>query len=207
MEDIFSIAGSNAFNGIATLIAGLVAWLIYVLQKREQKTRIAKVLVTEIRIAEERISNIREKILSGNTQDLPIVFPTKSWQGNSSLFINDFDQDELKLINTFYDYGELIEEFAKRNNNYFWIATEERAKITVQKIADFSATALSQEWDEVTRDAYVLKNRNALSVLLDRFNEVYAPKKTIEGIKNFLEKIPNVTTTTCGAKLKALADM
>jgi hypothetical protein len=135
--------------------------------------------------------------------DLPPVFPTKSWKKYSHLFISDFDQDELKRLNSFYDYAELVEEFAKKDNDFFWVTTEERARVTVQKIADFICESMEVQQDQ--RDSFIQAKRNELSMKFDSFNLPYSPSKTINVIKKLLPNIPDITTSSCGSKLKSLA--
>ncbi|PIP27642.1 MAG: hypothetical protein COX30_00800 [Candidatus Moranbacteria bacterium CG23_combo_of_CG06-09_8_20_14_all_39_10] len=189
------------FSGLATLATGAVAILIYFHQKRDAKIQAARVLITEIRIAEERIDQIRDKIINTTTTDLPSVFPTANWKKYSHIFISDFDSDEIKLLNNFYDYGEIIEDFAKRNNNYFWITTEERARVTVQKIADY----VDESFGKDNPDKEVTDKRDYISTGMDTYNQVYAPSKTLIGIKDYLSKIPKITTSSCGVKLKKIA--
>lgn len=193
----------NLFSGIATLLTGAVAIGIYFRQKKDAKVQAARVLLTEIRIAEDRIDQIRDKIMNNSTMDLPTVFPTENWKKYSHLFISDFDQDELRSLNVFYDYGELIEDFAKRNNNYFWITTEERAKVTVQKIAQF----VDESFQVADPHNNIILRKEFLSKGMDSYNQIYAPTKTLEGIKDYLPKIPKITTSSCGVKLKRIAKM
>ena len=65
----------SIFSGLATLITGGVAIGIYFYQKRDAKIQAARVLLTEIRIAEEKIEQIKDKVQSGFTNDFPSVFP------------------------------------------------------------------------------------------------------------------------------------
>lgn len=203
--DIISFFNSNFFVGFATILTVSGAIIVYFFQKDGYKVQAARVLLTEIRIAEEKVKEINEKIITNTiSADLPAVLPTKSWKTYASLFISDFDQDELKLLNSFYDYAELIEEFAGRNNNYFWISTEERAKVTVRSVAEFIKEALNLP-SEQDKDVYITTKRNLLSSFLDKYNDLYTPVKTIDGIKVLLSKMPNITTSSCGLKLKKLA--
>jgi hypothetical protein len=196
---------SSFFVALTTILTAYVVILIYKTQRKNYKIQAARVLITEIRIAEERITQIKNKMGDNVPSDLPSVFPTKSWKSHSHLFISDFDQDELKLINSFYDYGELIEDLAKRDNNFVWVTTEERARVTVQKIAEFSCEAM--ELLEPERDNYIKNKREAFSALLDKHNTPYSPVKPINVIKKLLPEIPNITTASCGAKLKKLAEL
>ena len=189
---------SDYFSGLATIFTGLIVVIIYYRQKSDSKVQAARVLLTEIRIAEERIDQIRDKMNSNSTLDLPSVFPTKSWKNYSYLFISDFDQDELKLINSFYDYGEQIEESAKRSNDFFWINVEERAKVTLQKLAKY----IDESFGTENPSQGITQKRDFLSKNLDDFNLPYNPQKTLESVKTYLSQIQKITTSSCGLKLK-----
>ncbi|MEK7613508.1 MAG: hypothetical protein AAB439_01360 [Patescibacteria group bacterium] len=206
MEFFVLALNSNFFVGVATIVTGLAAWVVYSLQKKNTKIQAARVLLTEIRTAEERLEQIREKVTEGSTADLPGVLSTNSWATYSPLFISDFDQDELKLLNLFYNNAALIEDFARRQNDYFWVTTEERAKITVKIIADFAKSAIDLQ-DRSQIDAYMSGKRSQFSDILDRHNLPYSPKKTKQGMEELLERTPSVLTTTCGTKLKKLANV
>jgi hypothetical protein len=205
MVHLIDFFNSSFFIAITTIGTAFVAWLVYQAKIKGDKIQAARVLITEIRIAEERIDQMRNKMNDEVPSDLPLIFPTKSWKKYSHLFISDFDQDELKLLNAFYDYGELTEEYAKRDNDFFWVATEERAKVTVQKIAEFACEAIAGA--VVNKDQFVQNKRNDLSSLLDRNNALYSPSKSVNVIKKILPNIPKITTSSCGLKLKKLAKL
>ena len=111
---VIHFLNSSFFVALTTILTAVAAWGIYSSQKKNYKIQAARVLITEIRIAESRIEQIKNKMNDAVPADLPPVFPTKSWKTYSHLFISDFDQDELKRLNSFYDYAELVEEFAKK---------------------------------------------------------------------------------------------
>jgi hypothetical protein len=196
---------TNIISGIisagATLITGAFVIGIYLWQKRDSKIQAARVLLTEIRIAEEKIDQTRDILESNQNTDLPIIFPSKNWKNYSHLFISDFDQDELKLINSFYDFGEIIEDFAIRNNNFFWITTEERAKVTVNEVANLSHDVVISKRNEEDIKSSMSTFDNAL----DKHNLPYVPSKTKNEIKKYLSRIPKITTSSCGQKLKKIA--
>lgn len=201
----WKVINSQLFVAMITLFAGAVAYILYLKQKSDEKIQIARVLLLEIRTAEERIGKIKEKVQENNTNDLPSVFPSRSWKQHSYLFVSDFDQDELKLIGSFYDYGELIEDFVRRNNDFFWVTTEERARVIQQKLADVIINSKQENATETEN----LKNRLKRDFLDEFSNDPYsyAPQKTIDGIRSYTEKISQITTTSAGAKLKRLARM
>ncbi len=204
MEILISILNSNGFAGFATILTGSVAILTYFSQKKSNKIQAARVLLTEIRTAEEQIAIIDDKISSGNLSDLPTsVIKSGNWKKYAHLFISDFDQDELKLINSFYDHGELIENFARRNANYFWITTEERARTTVQTIAKF----VTGSFENADPNKYVKDRLTEYGNGMDLYNTPYSPKVTVDRIKILLQKIEKITTSSAGIKLKKLSNL
>lgn len=196
---LISLFNSNFFVALSTIVAAGWAFLVYNKSKTDNKMQAARVLLMEIRNAEERINQIKQKIADEQTNDLPSVLTQRNWKHYSHLFVSDFDQDELKLITNFFDYSEIIEDLCKRNNDFFWITTEERAKVTQQKLAELVIHA-----EQNPETSLVDMKRN----FLDKFvndGYSYAPQKTINVIKLHLDKIEMLTTASCGVKLKKIA--
>jgi hypothetical protein len=193
---------SSFFAGLATIITGAVAIIIYFQQKNDAKVQAARVLLMEIRTAEERLGQVREKLSSDATSDFPSIFPTNSWKKYSPLFISDLDQDEIRIISNFYDYAELIEDFGRKNNDFFWVTTEERAKVVQQKLAELIIHAQTQT---PPADLNVLKQGFLDVFVSDSYT--YAPIKMVNEIKKYIEKVGNVTTSSAGIKLKKLAKL
>jgi hypothetical protein len=198
----WSWLNTNAFVGLATILTGVVAFGIYFVQRANAKINAARVLLTEIRNAEERINEIRGKLTANSTADFPSILVSKSWTMYAHLFVRDFDQDELKLIGSFFDDCALIEEMGRRNNNFFWVTTEEKAKVYQQTLAKLVIDSYGST-DEATAD----KKRKDIFARLDQDPVSYVPVKTVNVMKDRVAKLQAITTSTCGAKLKRLAKM
>lgn len=202
------IVDSEAFSAFATLFVGGIAIFLYLKEKSDKKAQAARVLLLEIRSAEEKITQIKDLIKEGDTEeDLPNIFPTKSWKKFSNLFVSDFDTDELKLINDFYEYGELVEEFAKRNNDFFWVTTEERARLVQQKMAKLNLEEYRTNGIKNLKEHSFLTIRDAVLDEISNARYDYRPNKTLKRIAIYIEKINNITTSSAGAKLKTIAKM
>ena len=198
--------------GIFTLATGWFAIRVFKLQKRDEKVNAAISILFEIRDAEDKAKIVSEKLHTDNTSDLPSILPTNSWRKYSHLFAKDFE-DELKLINSFYNSCGIIEDLVNRQNNYFWIATEERARVVQNKLADIHLEY--QRELQTTGSDFEVANK-ATKEKFDReragitnFSQEgsnYAPMKTATGLKFQIANFQNITTTTCGAKLKKLSE-
>ena len=191
------------------MLTGAVAIGIYFYQKRDAKIQAARVLLIEIRTAEERIAQIKDQIANNNISDLPSVLTSNSWKTYAHLFVSDFDVDEVKIINSFYDCCEVIEDFSKRNNNFFWITTEEKARVLQQMLANTIEEKLKED---ASQDAESFKKsidlkRDFIRTAFDHHGFVYTPQKTIDEINKYLSKVPALTTSSCGLTLKKIAKL
>lgn len=196
-------------SGLATIATGLLAIFIFKTQKKDEKINAAISILTEIRNAENQIANISEKVNSNNTIDLPSILQTNSWKKSSHLFAKDLDEDELKLINRFYSSCEIIEDLINRQNNFVWVAAEERAKTTQKLLAknhvEFQREVVANGKDvEVARKTFEAIKKGITEYYTED-DYFYAPVKTSNGLKLEITKFTNLTITTCGAKLKKIA--
>lgn len=105
--------------GLITLVVGLSAIYLYLKQKADSKRDIAKLILQEIRYAEQQIRNSgrgsRGYSLSSR------LLPTNSWDDNIHLFITDMKETEIDMISEFYSQAAyidyLIEERSKQKLN------------------------------------------------------------------------------------------
>ena len=115
------------------------------------------------------------------------------------------------LINSFYTSCEIIENFVNRQNNFFWVTTEERAKTAQKMLAtihdDFQVEAQAEG---VSHPNASLKFTNRKAGLTDYFsNEAYSytPQKTLTVLKFQTQKIQKIIPTVTGAKFKRIANL
>ena len=97
---------TNAFNGFATLLTAIVAISLYYWEQRKKKRDAAKIIVQEIRRAEDIISEYKER--SGYKFTKKII-ATNSWAKNIHHFVGDLAQDELDKISGLYSIGEYLD--------------------------------------------------------------------------------------------------
>ena len=98
---------SNFLVALVTLCVGSFAICLYVKQKRDHKRDAAKLILQEIRYAEQKIRKYRE-VKSYKLYDK--LLPTNSWNDNIHLFIKDLKEvQNLDLISDFYAKASYID--------------------------------------------------------------------------------------------------
>ncbi len=210
-------ANSSFFFATVTFVVGSFALFVYNKQQLDIKTNAATTVIFEIRNAEAKIDIIIEKLRSNNIGDLPSVLPTNNWRKYSHLFVRDFDIDQLQLLNSFYNSSEIIEDFVNRQNNFFWISTEERAKVAQRMLAtihdEFQIDALPEGDDAKVNElkkSTADKKFNVRKYGVSQFSneaQTYTPNKTVDVLKFQTENIQKITSTPTGEKLKKLAKL
>src|SRR6266566_9235704 len=179
------------FSGFTTLLAGAVAWIVYALQKRDRKINAARIILSEIRQAEERIAEVSD-LLERQQRNFPSVLPVNSWEKYSYLFASDFDQDQIEEINNFYNYCMIIEDAVKKDDRYLWLIADAISQTAQTKYIDL--IMLSIQGDDYHIDFNMLEKYKAS--VLNTFTQnpyPYSPQRTINIIKSYLGKIDKIT--------------
>jgi len=203
INDIGKFVFIDNFSSVITLLVGLSAYKIYALQKRDSKLNAARIILSEIRGAELRTDKVIE-ILHGGGQDFPSVLPVNSWKIHSYLFASDFDQDELSELNHFYSTCDAIDQYVRRDNEYFWITTQIRTEIAQQMLSKFVEEAYDKKLTEVDD----LKVQGLIEKVLMKYvnhGYSYAPQKTRNELQKLVSQFRRISTTSVGSKLKHIS--
>lgn len=210
VEFLYSPLFAGIIAGLATIGTGYFAVKVFWLQKESEKVNAAVAILFEVRNAENKVDLIADKLNSNNTDDLPSVLPINSWKKFSHLFAKDFDEDEFRVMNTFYNACDSIEDYVVRAKNYFWIATEERAKVAQQMLGQIH---LEFQKDSVSSDPTLQqgaqekfnRQRQAITKFFTDEGYFYIPSKPAIGLKFAIDHLQRITPTSCGTKLKRFA--
>lgn len=106
---------SNFFLALTTFFVGGFAIYLYIKQKEDTKRDAAKIILQEIRRAEDIISDYKQ---SGGYQFAKKIIATNSWNKNIHFFVGDLDNDELDRISNLYSTGEYLDTLIKQISNY-----------------------------------------------------------------------------------------
>ena len=188
---IFKFLNDNI--GLITLIVGLSAIYLYLKQKADAKRDIAKLILQEIRYAEQQIRNSgrgsRGYSLSSR------LLPTNSWDDNIHLFITDMKETEIDMISEFYSQAAyidyLIEERSKQKLNQ---------KFSLRPIAIGQPTVVPTEAEDIPQQP--TPQQIAQIVREPNLNEHI----TINLLTDFSSKIEFLYNTPAAEKLKQLSE-
>ncbi len=185
---------SNSFSGLATILTGLVAYIIFRLQKREERLKAARIILMEIEDCESLFNTIKQNgILNlSEIRQLPI---SDSWNKYKYIFAKKLKNSDLKLIDNFYNTCFLINK--ELNEAYslpdFW---REKGRIVAEKHASFSESSKDKKEYEEMKEKIKLFEEDSY------WWQPFEPsKKIIERIKS----IQYITTTPTGDRLKEIA--
>lgn len=104
---------SNFFVGLMTIVVGVSAIYIYLKQKRDKRREAARLILQEIRYAEQQIRIFR----GADRYELYIrLLPTNSWNENIHLFVKDLEEHEIDMISSFYARAKYIDYLIEKRS-------------------------------------------------------------------------------------------
>ncbi len=115
---------SNFSVALVTLIVGFFAFGLYIKQRKDRKRDAARLILQEVRYAEQKIRNYSSTV---GYQFHEHLLPTDSWNANIHLFIKDFEETQIDLISSFYSKAHyidsLIEKISDQGNTLIPVPT------------------------------------------------------------------------------------
>lgn len=102
---------SNILIALITLLVGGITLFIYYKEKNSKKRDVAKLILQEIRYAENKIKEYRTH---KNYKLHYRLLPTNSWNDNIHLFIKDFEQSQVDLMSSFYSQASYIDNVIQK---------------------------------------------------------------------------------------------
>ncbi len=115
MENFVLFLNSNFFVGLITFMVGGFAIFLYKKKNFDTKRDAAKIILQEIRRAEDIVSDYKEHGLYQFTKK---IIATNSWAKNIHHFVGDLDQDELDKISNLYSIGEYLDKIIEKISDY-----------------------------------------------------------------------------------------
>lgn len=179
------------------ILVGLVAYLVYNRQKRDEKRSAATMVICQIDIIEKRIARLKDDYQLGNIA----IFQSKSimesnqWEQHKHKLIKNMTATEYELIQNFFDQAFQL-EIARRevisnlrsNWNSKTIAMQE-------KLADICLTEVDQTNQKI--DVFF----NSFSPL----DVIFRPNAIATLLKRTLDNQPTLLGTTAYKRLEKIS--
>lgn len=191
----------NMFGGFATLLSVSVVIAIYLFQKWDRKMQTAQILLMEIRNAENAINEIKKNIKQRSSEPgylIRFVLPVNSWINHQHLFVEDFDEDEFKKINEFYNICSVIEKYIQHAKTTWIVTVDEKVKLAQSKILQLA------DKHQDNRQGYVDEAKKIFDIFFP-VDDGFVPNLGVYILETLVPSVPNIMTSSCGAKLKQLA--
>lgn len=209
-NEIVSLLNTPLFTTIATLAAGVVAYLVYIKQKQDKKRDIANAILSEIRSAEIAIDKVRDYVRDNEKVDINIkIVEYNSWTKYRYIFSNDLDGDQWREISNFYSNAELLDEVIRQANSVFE-GNADKIRSNMQRVlADMvGMSVINSSKDTAIDDLTRLNEKLAMfdQIYDEKKNSfVYTPQKYLNDAKRLLEDLHTISTTSTGDRIKRLA--
>ncbi|MDR0463055.1 MAG: hypothetical protein LBG64_02445 [Pseudomonadales bacterium] len=199
------VVNAPLFQTLLIVIVGCSALVIYYLQRRSKIRNAAIVLLGEIRTAEQNINIANSSLEQMFFIDWPIIMPENSWRKYAHLFAKRLDRDEFKMISSFYSNCELLDFYTKRNDDFFWVSTEERARV----LPGFLLDNISDIYDKQGSEEDMQKRRDdIISLFTGKLLGIYsyAPDVINKKMGLYLNKLSPISHSPCCKILKKIAE-
>ena len=112
-----NLLNSNLLSPLTTLIVGGFAIGLYIKQKIDQEKDAARLILQEIRYAEQQI-RVARTISGGNYPLADKLLPTNSWHSNIHLFVGKLNEAEIDIISRFYSNAAYIDVVISKISDY-----------------------------------------------------------------------------------------
>lgn len=208
---------SNLFIAIITFVVGIFGLYLYHRRKQDFKRRAARIILLEIRNAENQLKDARAWMDINTEGPLPehlYAMPSDSWSDNKHLFVDDLKPTEWNSINEFYDLCQLYDEAIKHNDSRF-AEQEKEVRRNVHKVmykyavecGEASVLANDEEGEQAAIDTYFKYRDSAVRIITDSdYMHIYTAVKQIGAVNQYLKNVNfNLSTSTVGQKLEKLS--
>lgn len=180
----------NLLNSLITLFVGGVAFAVYILNKRYEKSSAATIIIMDIRHAEGVVQSILERNqIDISTKD---VLSENNWSKYKHLFAKNFSQDDFVAFNRFFDSCVEMSDARKRLREVFYTSLNAKAQLVQEKIHSIENLNTPQGQDEAEKVFIEISNGH----------RAFDPNEPKERIMKNLQMMGKLSNTPSFDKLK-----
>lgn len=222
-----SLLLTPTLSTFATILVGLVAYVVYVKQKNDVKQAAANVVFLEIENAVRMLRKASESLKIGSDNLIHVlpeknyVMQTESWSKNSYMFVRDFTKEEWDNISDFYNKCKLFDQAVELNDSFFGKDLELARKNAHEALSnalflkikpDILDTKIDFMQPEET-DTLKKKLKGTKTIIEEIFLDpkqfvLYSPNKPINDAIFYITNMNlDILVSTAGEKLRKLAGL
>lgn len=196
-----SFVNSNFFLALVTLGVGSFAIVLYLVQKNNKKRDAAKIILQEVRRAEDIISDYKEHRQYKFTKK---IIATNSWAKNIHYFVGDLNVDELDKISNLYSTGEYLDSIITKISDFNFrqmtLALEENLKNFKKQIQDNQ-----NQFDPNSSGGNVQQGQHAINGQLNKEIKIQIPAPWKELLDEITDRHEPIYHSIIISKLKIIA--
>ncbi len=184
------------FEAIATVLAAIVALVVYCLHRKDEKKKASIILLSEIRDAEQAIKDLQ---ITNTVSDFTSVLNENHWKGYQYLFATSLDSDEVELVKNFYKSCEVIEKQLSLIKGYLPLTLQHKALISQEKLIELADRTS-------TVDEFNIEKTRILDRTFWPNQEIFTPYGPQTKLFSYINKVQFVISSSAGTKLKKIAN-
>lgn len=208
---------SNLFIAIVTFVVGSFGVYLYYRRRRDEKRRIAKIILLEIENAQIQLKDAKQQVLGKPDDPLPehlYVMPTDTWNQNKHLFIKNFKPTQWNAINQFYDLCHVFDEAIKHNDARFGEQEKELRKnvhkatysYTMKYSERIREASTEDERERIINEFFKKRNSAVKMLTSSEYVFIYTPAKQNQIVNNCLTNIDvNLSLGSVGQRFEKLS--
>lgn len=187
---------SNFFIALITLLVGSVAIFIYLKQRRDSKRDAARIILQEIRRAEDIITDYKEH---GQYKFTKKIIATNSWAKSIHYFVGDLVIDELDRVSNLYSTGEYLDSIISKISD---VKFETNVRIYEENIQRVTR-AIAGETTAATEQMSGVGGQSSQQTMMPVSVQIPVPWKKL--LDEITLKYEPIYYSTIGDKLRKIA--
>ena len=189
---VLPFIGENWLD-ILIAIVGLSAFIVYFMQKRDQRRVAATLIVGQIKTIEKRVSALKDDHSLGNiaVYRSKIILKENTWEKYNHLFVKGLNSSEYEIVQQFFDDAEQIERARKDIVTIIAKAWSDKSAIKHQIVGEL----LKENEDDVFEKIENFK------ITYDPMDLVFTPDIVIQALVKKINNYCSLTGTTAFQKL------
>lgn len=226
-NSLLEFLSTPQLNTFITILAGFIAYVIYIKQKKDEKQAAANVIFLEIENAVRMLRKASESLKIGSDNLIHIlpeknyVMQTESWSKNSYMFVRDFTKEEWDGISDFYNKCKLFDQAVELNDSFFGKDLELARKNAHEALSNSLFLKIKEDLIDPKKDLTQQDDMDKLKkklkgtktiieqIFLDPQHFVlYSPNKPMNDAIFYISNMNlSLLTSTAGEKLRKLAGL